>query len=199
MPTPISATPINPSEDSYIREGAPTTNYGGSTTLRIGLMTGKAADDRRAILEFDLSSYLTTKSHELMTLGELVVHGGSVPLGMGTVYLRKLTQDFDPASVTWNEYEAGNSWATGGGDHDGSTDTVVAAASGEIRLNITDYIRDAMKNEGGILRLIIMGVDTPLSQDWFISSLNHATASERPTIEIEYLEGGRRRKGNSRV
>lgn len=192
MPVRATATPINPSDDTWVTQFSPTTNYGAATLLHIGLISGKASDDRRALLEFDLSGF--SDSHELITKAELSVYAtGAVPFGMSDMYVRRINRDFDPATANWNTYDGSNNWTSLGGDYDASTDYPISPGTGENRVDITPLVLEALK-AGSPLRLVIMVDANPTSSSWTIRSLDHGTASERPSIEIEYAPKGRRLK-----
>lgn len=193
MPIREAASPITPSADTWVREYAPTANYGSNTSLQIGLISGKAADDRRALLEFDLSAF--GNSVELITKAELkVTSAGAIPLGITDVYVRKINRDFNPATATWNTYDGSNNWTSGGGDYDASTDYPIYPALGLVSVDITPLVIDAIKNESEVLRLVIMADSTPLSSPWQIRSLDFGTPEDRPYIDIEYAPKGRRLK-----
>lgn len=191
MPTRIAHTPINPAEDTWIREGSPTYNGGTATSLSIGLLSGKGVDDRRALLKFDLSGYLSAASFELVTKVELVLTGVSGALPNGG-FVRKVTQDFDASLANWNTYDGSTSWATLGGDYEDEDSHSFSSAVGEIRIDITDIAVSVLKSGGTDLLLILMADSGASVSGFNIRSLDYATVGERPAIEIEYASRSRR-------
>ena len=191
MPTRIDHTPINPAEDTYIRQTFATATAGGATSLSIGLISGKGTDERRGLLKFDLSGYLSVGSFELITKVELVVYGISGALPDGG-FVRKLTQDFDASTANWNTHDGSTSWSTAGGDYEDEDSHPFAAAVGEIRVDITDIAVSVLKAGETDLLLILMADSGPSVSGFNIRSLDSATSGERPTIDIEYASRGRR-------
>jgi hypothetical protein len=194
MPAFVTATPIDADSDTYIQSAAPTTTRGTATLLVVGLISGKSVDDRRAVLKFDLSPLLAAISFELVTKAELVLEGNLVPVTMGSLYARKITADFVASQTTWNNKSTGVPWSVAGGDYQTELEAAFNPQSGETRIDISGLFFDAIKNEGSMLRLILMAVDSPGTSSWSFSSFDHPTAGERPYIDVEYLAGGRRLK-----
>ena len=197
MPDPIEATPIVTDGDTWIRETTPTTNYSTNNNNKIAVTSGKAVDEFRSLIHFDLSSFLATRSHELISKVELFIHGGPVGLGtQPTPSIFKCTQAFVASEATWNEYSSGNSWTTAGGDYDGAYEYPITPVAADILIDITPLVMDLLKAGETDLYLILID-DTATTSGWTIMSLENVTVAERPDLRISYLDGGRRRKGSS--
>ena len=86
---------FSPSDDSYIADGTPTTNYGTSNIL--ATKADAAGYNRKALLKFDLSGYPGPIKEAKSTLVP-----ASSPVGSVTNEARPTTAPWSEGSVTWN-------------------------------------------------------------------------------------------------
>lgn len=110
----VSFVSLAPTQDTNIKDDAPTTNF-NSQRLAIGTTGAGAA---RALLEFDLAG-APIPAGGVVQAAELVL---TVNFSQGTgtqshtVELYELAADFSETEATWNNATSSNSWAAPGGD-----------------------------------------------------------------------------------
>ncbi|MGD8615472.1 MAG: DNRLRE domain-containing protein [Gammaproteobacteria bacterium] len=161
-------------QDAWIRESAPTANYGLDTELSA---KNQAADSMRALYRFDLAA----------------IPAGST-IGSATVWLYATTgDDQGPVSVhrvtaDWAEGDA--TWTSVGERFDGQALAVIPAQSDNgvwIKLNLTAHVQawvnGAQPNYGIML---IASSDALLST---YASREWSTVDERPRLEVVTVSG----------
>ena len=179
-------TPSNPyliSSDSYIHQGAPTTNYGSSTIIQLWYDSG-AVNNNRAVLFADLSMIPASVIIASATLNVYCTYN----LSSCNVSLYRLLHNFAELQVTWNDRLTGTAWDTAGLGADldyrvPAIDTIsVNAVNAWFAFDITylvqNYIQGVYSNFG--FALFADTLDVVLN----FASSNHGTPSLRPYIEI---------------
>jgi uncharacterized repeat protein (TIGR01451 family) len=97
--------------DTYIRQDAATTNYGGSNPLYVEYST--SGNERRTLVHFPLP---TLPAGSIVSFATMQFNVSNTSNRISAVNLYRLTQGWAANSATWN-----SPWATAGGDYDGST------------------------------------------------------------------------------
>ena len=192
-----TTTTIYTSKDTWLDGENVSNNYGTTTSLKIGQQTvgmAGAGERANAILAFDVSglnaSTLTQVNLKLTNSG--FATGNTVRVA--NVY--RLTQDFTEAEATWQISATGTDWSggttVGGANNTATTESTVSFSVGfriseNVSVDITDMVKDAINSRSGTL-LIWIGIplsDTSTTRgQCTYRSLNHATASYRPQLEV---------------
>ena len=178
------------SEDTYIKSDSLSSNYGSSTSLFVN----NSSFDSSAFIKWDLSnipSNITIISAKI----ELFVETGEA---QNTNYLYKVNRKIDFSKATWNNYNTGLLWETGGcqSSPEDRGDVVLGqidenATSNnklEIELNdeglsvLTNWITGADINNGFVIQNF---VDNSISFISFSSS-EAAIINNRPKLTITY-------------
>lgn len=188
----------NPTKDNSIDLNVPNTNYGALGYLfNRAYRAGEAS--ARPVLEFDISDFPTGKAVRWARL-KLAYFLDEIDDSWGRkLWAYKLDPDNDGSDwveleSTWNIYAAGENWDTAGGDYvtsnpDGAY-IYVPSFLNWMWWDITDIVKDAIRNGGGIVKLLIKDDDEApggilqYQNRW--QEREHATASLRPVLEIEY-------------
>lgn len=89
----VATTAVNPSQDSYVDQANPATNYGTNTSLQV---SGIAGNQFRSFVQFDITALPTVAEKVIIRLYNASTQ--SVPAGV--VY--RVTSSWDQATVTWN-------------------------------------------------------------------------------------------------
>ena len=185
------------STDSYIRGGAATSNFGGSSFIRVGRTTG--ANSIRGLIWFNLShipSNATIQSANLSLYFYSIPSGDST--GNRTHNLHKIQQNparpWTELNVTWNNYNSSNTWTTAGGDYEAiptSNATFDSSALNSwIVFNVTSDVQNFTKNSSGNFGWIIKDsneADTNIRRDYYSSG--YSNSAFWPKLEISYTVG----------
>ena len=180
-------------KDSFINQGAATTNFGTHASLEVGEWSGGVSLSR-SIIEFDFSTIPTGSIISSVT-ASLWISTDDATTNLTQRWYR-LKRAWVEAEVTWNEYSSGNSWQTAGAgganDRDSSDSgrkTIAHTATGEVQW--TDWDIDeieamvgagpAWTNNGFLIK-----DDLESNHRWIYKSSDNATAAERPKMVIEY-------------
>lgn len=117
---PVTVDPtatINAQDDCFISSSAPTT-VKCAEELEVGTDTGDAAaTDERALLRFDVAAAIPREALVASANLNLWAWSRRTTTAM-TVSAHRLTKPWVNGAVTWNKYDATNSWTTAGGDFD---------------------------------------------------------------------------------
>jgi hypothetical protein len=163
-----------PSDDTYIKADAATTNFGSNPIFEVRPDNGA---DRRGLLRFDLSSI---PSNATITSATLYLYERDNKSGQIT-YLYRVTSSWNESTVTWQ------SWLSPGGDFDNSIayfaylpDQKNCMLTMEITALVQAWV-DATYNNYGLI-LYSTGPNHILPY----SSKENGTVSQRPKLEILY-------------
>jgi len=165
-----NAVVFPPTADTYIQEENPTKTKGGDSTFRL---SHESAEDRRGLIQFDLSS-LAPGTPVAKAVLRLYVDRNETT-ATATLQAYTLTQEWGEAQATWNDRLTSVAWSTGGGDYaTPAVATTVVGARVEHRWLEID------------LTAVVQGwVDTPLSNQGLI-----LTSNQDRTIRIFSREAG---------
>lgn len=174
--------------DSVIREASPTTNYGSDSDLVVDgeSLTDGNSYDERALMQWDLSAIPAGSTALAATITVEVFNetGDTYPL-------YPVRRAWTETEVTWEQATGADPWAVPGADGAGDRDgipiaEVVAAPIGTLTLDLDaagialaqQWIDDPATNHG----VIFLDPDATNGLDFY--SRNHATADERPRLDV---------------
>jgi len=181
-----TTTTINPTSDTRMVENLPDNNYGTWATVKIGYATGTGTMDN-SVFRFDVSSYNAEDIVSAVFTLKVATEWGSTARKLT---LARCTKEWVDTECTWNEYKDSTAWTTGGGVDDTALTeptytTTVGGSSGDIVLDITKLVVDAIKRRAGNLNFIIYFQSTPASNAIATyHSVNAATPSNRPALAV---------------
>lgn len=186
---------VTTAKDATIFGGAPTTNYGSITTLKI-VKEGSGSDIMRSLIEFDLSSVPAGSTCNSATLTLRII---TVEYYAGYIDFHELLSGrdgWDEAQVTWNVYSTGNSWGTAGCSNT-STDRAAATigqytgtitpSAINVALSTTD-VADWFGASNANYGMLIKGNTEPDWERVELASSDHATTGYRPVLVVDYTE-----------
>jgi RHS repeat-associated protein len=111
----------NPSQTTFLNQAAPTTNYAGSGTLKVGSTSATPGVGRyHALMKFDLSS-IPRQVDVIDTNLTDDVTANSNP-GSTVLTAQALSRSWT-TGATWNTYNGVNAWTAAGGDTTGASKT----------------------------------------------------------------------------
>lgn len=187
--------------DTFVAEGAATTNYGTTTTLRIHNAAG--ATRRRGLVKFDLSTIPAGASltSGMFSLWQTAGYGSGYTVSAYRIL--SANSGWTEAGATWNTRDGSNAWA-GDSGADGGTDagcsqsgtdynaTAIgtctwgntADAENSFSLDTTELA--AMISDNAGFYVIHPHADDRIA----VHASDSATAGYRPKLVIEYTAGG---------
>jgi hypothetical protein len=187
----LASVIVTDNVDNFLQEVAPTTNRGSETYLRFTNET--AAAQSWPLLQFDLTAAAGITSCVSAVLSLRVESVDSDPMTMESVRISALLTDWSETQSTWNIRKTGVNWnvagAIGGTDVRAANDwTGNVELTDETRIGfeitnlVNEWLNGSLTNNG----LIMYNTYTfsGQSMDWY--SRNHATASFRPVLNIQY-------------
>lgn len=184
---------VQPSaKDTFLSQGAPTTNYGSLTCL---FMKNEVNLPLRPILEFDISELpagatLISASLELY----YYLYADNDPVGL-TVWAYKLTRtDWVELQATWNNYKTATPWTSAGGDYVTSApsggSTTFPAGYGWMTWNVLAIVQDAFDGEISAEFLVKFAAEDKAlgdrSRPYLYSNDYTDNLTLRPKLVIEY-------------
>tara|TARA_R110000824_G_scaffold3009_10_gene13912 strand:- start:45 stop:1511 length:1467 start_codon:yes stop_codon:yes gene_type:complete len=192
-----TTTTIYTSKDTWLDGENTTTNYGTTTTLKIGQQTvgfGSAGERANAILAFDVSGLTDTRT--LTQVNLKLTLNNSTGNTTRTMNVYRLNQDFTEAEATWQISATGTDWSggttVGGASNTATTESTATFATGfrdsaDVSVDITNMVKDAINLRSGTL---LLWIGLPLSDVattramGVYHSLDATTASDRPQLEV---------------
>lgn len=161
--------------DTYITKPS-TQNRGTSNTLNVD------ANDNFSLIKFDLSMF-PVGSLPVSTTLSLFGSGG---LGIGSINLYRLTNDWQEDTVNWPTRVGATTWNTPGGDFFSDKVTSAGAVTGAwVNFDITDLASSWLTNRHPNYG-VIMNMAAGLGSINFASSDN-SDATRRPKLTFNYL------------
>lgn len=106
-------------KDAYNRDDDPTTHYENFDWYGHNLIMVRNQGGLRynGFVQFDVSSIANDVTVDAGTFSISTVGGGIESVfSWGTAYIRRVTQAWTEAGITWNTYDGANNWSTAGGD-----------------------------------------------------------------------------------
>jgi chitodextrinase len=171
--------------DNYMYVGYPTTNYGGSSLMRV---TGYgAAEVQRALVRFDVSSIPTGLPIRKATLWLYSFNPPQVKGSTGFYGAYKLTRDWGETTSSWN-----SPWTTPGGDFEATADAQAPKQSSaaapcwyafDVTARVQAWINNPSDNYGWLIKCTNEALN---NQDEFVSS-DSPDAAHRPKLVISDL------------
>ena len=167
--SPGTGTVVATEADTYVWDGATTTNYGTATTLSV--KNGTSGSDRISYLRFPVSASGGTIL--AATLKIKVTSIGAEGAGARTVEIRQLTDDtWSETGVTWNSQpsSAGTLIAT-----------IDAGTVGEVHsIDVTPYITQEAAADGKASFVLVQ----PSGVNKFVNFGSRENAGNEPALEI---------------
>jgi hypothetical protein len=181
-----TTTTINPTSDTRMFENSPDTNYGSAALVKIGYATGTGKMDN-SVFRFDVSSYNAEDIVSAVFTLKVATEWGSTAREL---ILARCTKEWVDTECTWNVYKDSTAWTAGGGVDDTALteptySATVGDSSGDIVVDITKLVVDAIKRRAGNLNFIIYMQSTPASTAIATyHSVNATTPSNRPALAM---------------
>lgn len=193
MPTDSQQPDATAGVDGVIRSSSATTNFGTSTTIRVGEVAGSAITDR-GLFKPDLSGIPAGATiHSCML--SLMVTGKSDASNNRYILAYRQKRAWTESGATWNKYDGTNNWGAAGGFD--PTDCEQTAA-GQIwlfqamqvnkRVNIMldcslvqEWVDGTFANNGVLLKS-----SSEVNDAFAFGSSDNATAGNRPLWQIIY-------------
>lgn len=183
--------------DGQIAQNSPTTNYGADATMNVtsrgNTAPGSGFRNVRSLLLFDLSGIPANATIASATMSLLATSHTASGENKVIRARRVVNHQFDEAAFTWDEYEAGSSWDTAGGDMSGTfvgEDLNMGSADGVKQWNLTTLVQlwvNGTTNYGVLLRASVENATT--FETWTFATKEDATLENRPVLDITYVEG----------
>jgi hypothetical protein len=151
--------------DSFIDIHSPNTNYGPAGAIELGVLIagGIKTQDRRAIVNFDVSSIPATAS---ITQARMERTVSAVDSDGHSVRVTRCTRppQWTENGVTWFSYDGVNNWTVQGGDLDAATPPAVSFAEAaqpgvHVVSGLGGFVRDALDLRNGIVSLLLHNTD----------------------------------------
>lgn len=165
-------------QDSYIREGIPTLNYGAESSLVIGNKVS-GGDRFRTLLGFDIKDVPLNQDIENVVLK---LHYSPSSPAPTKKYRVLVTGDFDEYGVTWrNQPSVVGEVTLDSGNY------AVNSPEHFITFNITAFVKDAYLNRKTDLRFYVVPMDeTEGGETWYFS--RESGKDVAPKVEVTYFD-----------
>lgn len=174
--------------DARVRSDDPTTNFGSSTGLQLGVTD--AGDLKRGLFKFDLTS-ITLPAGAAVTKAQLLIYCVDVYSNTPTFTMHAVTANWDEAQVTWNDRVSATPWTITGGTYSATAEgpAVGMGVAGKFytfeisQATIQSWINTPATNYGVIMKLADESV---LDKELYIYTSETGTASLRPMLKVYY-------------
>lgn len=182
--------PGSDGKDTYIVSGSPNQNFGASVDMDI-----KGDDNRRVLMEFDLSGIPADAIIKTATLTLYVTGTGAPPNPVINVSRINTTWEEGTGTgsitndgATWNNASGAKRWTTSGGDFDPTVwaTTTITGANQYYGWDVTELVRSWTNGTYTNYGLLIRTATANSGITTFASSDN-ANASIRPNLTITYV------------
>lgn len=183
-----TTTTINARADNWLYEASPTSQYGGGDNIKIGI--GGALEKRTGIFEFDVGSIV--KPTDVVSAVFQLTENATAGSGANTITLARLSQNFTESTSNWNTYDGTNNWTTAGAEDDAElteqTYTFVVGDNGDVDVDITGLVLDAVNLRGGTLRIICFYDGTPSSSGYSTFDSRTKSGGNFPKVVVTTAE-----------
>ena len=178
-------------KDTQLAQNNPTTNYGGSTSIKIGYrLSWKTYWN--SLFNWDLSNIPSLAEFSQGDIQFYVNSGGAA--GLITVYARRILQiAWTEDGATWNKYDGVNEWSTGGckGNKDRTTANQASVAFttshiGFKTISGISLIQDCFDNQAKHVNIVIQE-DAVINGDSNIDSRENITEANRPKLTVAWI------------
>lgn len=188
--------------DSHMDAQDADTNFGGSASINTGIVYAgqEKAALCRAIANFDVSQLAgaTILAAEMRRSLTLTAGTGTAV----TIYRCTRPEQWTQNGVTWNKYDGGNDWTSGGGDYDDTTPapvgyTIPVSAGNHVITGLEDFVEDALAGRNGIVsvihRLDDEGAEATKREIWHHGAYPTEALAWRLVVEYVSIATGPRR------
>jgi|WetSurMetagenome_2_1015567.scaffolds.fasta_scaffold15273_9 hypothetical protein len=180
--------------DTFIDDGAPTSNYGTFVYWLVGHYTTDSRK-RRSLIKFDISSI---PAGAVISGGTLAVTFQADNAGVGgTICAYRQLKNWVSGTATWNKYDASNNWTTAGGfdaadceqSESGSATFTASETLNTVKnipistSKISEWVSSGTANYGFLLKTTVENNNL-----YQYHSTEATTAGYRPTLTITYTE-----------
>jgi hypothetical protein len=170
--------------DTYLRQSSPTTNYGNSTTLRIG--NTSTTEFRTLINDSNISSIA---SDQTIISADLQVYVTSASNTVNiTIKIYRITAGWIEDQATWTNRLTGTAWSTAGGSYIQEIDEVEFSTTADQYYNftITETVRGWMNGTYAPYGLLLLSTNASAGNFTYFASSEDTNASRRPKFIIDY-------------
>lgn len=187
MASPVTIQPAT--ADTYIYDGAPTTNYGSLAYFSIKTDTGTV---RHVVLSFDFSA--SVPAGATITLATLSLYAYTVAAGRTIGCFRLRRTDWAGSQATWNRYKTDTDWGTAGAlntdtdiDAADAADSASLSSAGWQNWTVTAQVQYALTNVAGIAHFFLRDTGAANAAGQGYRSSQYATDTTLcPKLTIEY-------------
>lgn len=181
----------NPTIDTYLSEQNTGRNYGTCTTFLVDGQNGARA--YRGLLKFDLTSIpanAVINSATLTLVATAVQSNNSFPIDV-----HRMTRDWAEGAQcntngtpSWNQFSAGNSWTTLGGDFDATVQgTTNVSTTGTYNWSLSSLVQNWVNGTNPNYGLLMkFTTENTANEQKSFGSLQNATIANRPVLAISY-------------
>lgn len=181
---PISTCTLTSAADSYVHVGSGGSNFGTATTLHVrsAVTLGLVPDDKRSFVRFDLSSCSIPSNARVVT-AKTKLFLSTAPTASRSNELHRVTASWGETTVTWNNQPGVAALATG---------TLATGTTSNVTLewdvlsDVSAFVAGTATNNGWRIKDQVEGGLLGNSYEGRFNAREHATTSERPTLEITY-------------
>lgn len=171
-PPPRTIVGFNPIQDAFVREGAPTFNYGVEQSMLVGYST-VFSELYRSLVQFDIS---TLPQGQIITKAKLKLYNSIAKTSDYRVGAFKNKLDWNETSVTWKNHE--------------ETFDLIAASSigqtvGYVEFDILSVVNEWYINPSTNKGLLLKFINEHEHENLQFYS-REASSNVRPVLEIEY-------------
>lgn len=195
-------TTFAPVGDNFLGALAPDNNFGASTSLYCGWITGKTTEAHRACMKFNLSSY---SPEVVASAASLTINITAAAPTTQPAVVRRITQSgwtegtgngsATGDGATWNRINGVVFWQLAGGVFTTIDEAFfsIPNVTGPVVINLLSLVNDAIRNRNGVLEIMFMRtIESGLSSECQFASRENATAALRPSLQV--VTGGTRRR-----
>lgn len=180
----------NPTEgkDTYLRQLS-TTNYGTSTTLKVGTASTAGGQEFRSLLYFNVSSIPETDTIVSATLSIYIT--SSATENNITLNTYQITSNWNEEESSWYNNSAISNWTSAGSDYNSNeiASTTLTNQTGWYNITITSLISDWITGSEENYGLLLYAPSAGVGDSKEIASSDYTINTNfRPKLTIEHAE-----------